>query len=92
MLQNLQILKFFTIFASGFGSYSKFGHKKRAFSSLPKCQSLETFYNSRKSINDRCVSVFANLYGPPLAVYTRYTAWGIISRLSLNGFPEPGTW
>jgi len=68
MLQNLHKLNIFCNFASEFGYTSKFGHKKRAFCSLPKCRSLETFYNGRKSVNDRCVSVFANLYGPPFAV------------------------
>lgn len=90
MPQHLQESKNICNFAVEFGKSTKFEHTKRAFCSSPKCQSLETLYHSGTSINDRCDCVFVNWYRPRL--YIRYTAWGIISRLLLNGFPEPDTW
>lgn len=43
MPTNLQVSKIISNFAVEFGSDAKFGHTKRSFCSIPKCQSLETF-------------------------------------------------
>ena len=62
MPQNLHMLKIMCNFAVGFGRNTKFEHTKRAFCSRPKCQSLETLYHSRTSINDRYGGVFVVLH------------------------------